>query len=189
MAELLKMTTNSSNSNDDSRRTEEFLRLFTANQPRIFAYIFSMLPDWNDAEEVLQATWVVLWQSFDNFESGTNFNRWACKVALHQVLTFRKRQKRNPSSFSDSFVEAVSQENDALSESLADQRQALSQCIGKLNTRDRDLVKRCYTSGAKIKEVAQQLDRPPGTVYKALTRVRRALFACIKQTLATEGRA
>jgi len=189
MAELLKMTTDTSRSNDDSLRTEEFLRLFTANQPRVFAYIFSMLPDWNDAEEVLQATWVVLWQSFDDFQSGTNFNRWACKVALHQVLTFRKRRKRDPLSFSDSFVEAISQENDALSESLADQRQALTQCVEKLNKRDRDLLSRCYASDAKINEVAQQLGRPPGTVYKTLTRIRRALFACIKQTLAMEGRA
>jgi len=181
------MTTGTSRSNDSSQRTEDFLRLFAANQSRVFSYIFSMLPDWNDAEEVHQATQVVLWQSFDEFEPGTNFNRWACKVALHQVLTFRKRRKRDPSFFSDSFVEAVSQENDALRESLADQRQALTRCLEKLSSRDRALVGRCYASDAKINEVARQLGRPSGTVYKALTRIRRALFACIKQTLAVEG--
>ncbi len=189
MTELLAMATGVSESNGDSQRTEEFLRLFAANQPRIFAYILTMLPDWNDAEEVLQATCVTLWQSFAAYESGTNFNRWACKVALHQVLTFRKRRKRGPTPFGDRFVEVVSQEIDAQRDSLDDQRLALTRCIKKLHARDRDLVNRCYASGAVIKEVARQLDRPPGTVYKALTRIRRALFACIEQTLATEGRA
>lgn len=168
--------------------TADFLRLFAAHQPQIFGYILSLLPHWDDAQEVLQETSVVLWKSFGSFVPGTNFRAWACQTAFHQVLTFRKRQKRVPMPLDDEFLEAVSHESQSLADSLQDQLRALSQCIEKLRPRDAELLRRCYQPGASTRKVANELGRPAGTIYKSLTRIRRTLFACIERTLHVEGR-
>lgn len=167
--------------------TTEFLRLFSVHQPQILAWIYSMLPDWNDAQDVLQETSIVLWKAFPEYQPNTNFQAWACKVAFHQILAFRKKQKRTPLPMGDQFLEAVASEVESLGHSLQDQLQALAGCIEKLRPRDADLLKRCYAPGANTKQVAADLQSPAGTVYKSLSRIRRRLYACIKRTLATEG--
>ncbi len=163
-----------------------FLRLFTASQPYLFAYIYTLLPDWNDAEEVLQETSLALWRSFDEFDQGTNFKAWACKVAFYQVLSFRKRRKRTPVPISREAIEAVADETVELAQSLDDQLRALAGCVNRLGPRDRTLLDRFYGLGLPVKTIAEQLGRPVGTITKALTRIRRMLFACIERSLAME---
>ncbi|MFN7134755.1 MAG: guanylate kinase, partial [Myxococcales bacterium] len=48
-----------------------------------------------DSEEVIQETNLVLWREFDRFQEGTNFAAWACRVALNQVLAWRKKRQRD----------------------------------------------------------------------------------------------
>lgn len=181
------MSENFVQSEPNPERTADFLRLFSANQPRLFAYILAMVPKWHDAEEILQQTSVVLWQSFGQFQPGTDFRAWANKTAFHQVLSFRKRQKRLAVPLSEQFVEAVAAECDNLADDLEEQLQALAKCVEKLAPDERELIAACYEPDAVTKQVAAQFGRPAGTVYKSLTRIRRLLFKCIEQSL-SEGR-
>ena len=67
-------------------------------------------------------------------------------------------------------------------------RDALRRCLEKLADKDRELVRHCYgDSRVTFKTVAQELGRPVNTVYKALNRIRKALYECIERTLAVEG--
>jgi RNA polymerase sigma-70 factor, ECF subfamily len=175
-------------SEPDSERTAEFLRLFSANQPRLFAYILAMVPKWHDAEEILQQTSVVLWRSFDQFQSGTDFRAWANKTAFHQVLSFRKRQRRLAVPLSEQFVEAVADQCREMADDLDEQLQALAKCVEKLPPDERRLIAACYEPNAVTRRVAAQFGQPAGTVYKSLTRIRRGLLKCIEQTVAEDQR-
>lgn len=167
----------------------EFVRLLTQHQRRVYAYILGVVPNWNDADEILQETNIRLWSEFDRFEPGTNFEAWAIRVAHFQVLTWRKRVSRNRLFFDHSLVELIAQELDSRS-SLADVRhQALRECVESLEPRQSELLARCYAEGAKIKQVAESLSRTTASVHKALQRVRLALHKCIRRRLAEEGTA
>ena len=162
--------------------TAEYLRLFSTHQRRLFAYILALVPNWHDAEEILQDTSVILWQSFHQFESGTNFWAWANRTAFHQVLSYRKRKKRLAVPFGDQFIEAVAAEYDSSADDLDEQLQTLAKCVEKLSSDERKLITACYQPGAVTKKVAAMLGRPAGTIYKSLTRIRRMLMDCIEQT-------
>lgn len=174
-------------SKPDDQRTADFLRLWATHQPRLFAYILAMIPQWHDAEEILQETSVVLWRSFDQFRPGTDFRAWANKAAFHQVLSFRKRQKRVAVPVSQTFVEAIAEECDKLGDALDEQLHAMADCVEKLPPDERELIAACYEPNAVTRDVAAALGRPAGTVYKSLTRIRRTLMQCIERTL-SEGR-
>jgi RNA polymerase sigma-70 factor (ECF subfamily) len=47
---------------------EEFLGLFSRNQARVQAYIRSLVPDAAHADDVFQATSLVLWRNFATFD-------------------------------------------------------------------------------------------------------------------------
>src|SRR5262249_60170832 len=89
-----------------AERVDEFVRLLGQNQRRLFLYVMNLVPNWTDAEEIIQETNLVLWREFGRFQLGTNFTAWACKVALHQVLAWRKRQRRDRLEVSPAFLEA-----------------------------------------------------------------------------------
>ncbi len=117
---------------ESSDRVDEFVRLLGRNQRRIFLYVMSLVPDWNDAEEIIQETNLVLWREFDKFQLGTNFTAWACKVALHQVMAWRKRVRRDRLQFSPAFLEAVADEAASSTEALEERSQQLAHCIDRL---------------------------------------------------------
>ena len=70
---------------------------------------------------------------------------------------------------------------------LDDRREALAGCIEKLGPRDRDLLARRFTDGATTQSTSEQVGRSVEAVYKALARIRQALFDCVQRTLAREG--
>ncbi len=71
--------------------TQDFVRLLTRSQSSLYTYIYSLLPDANQAEDLLQETNTTLWQKASDFEPGTSFMAWSCQVAYYKVLTQRRR--------------------------------------------------------------------------------------------------
>ena len=167
-------------------RAEEFTRLLAKHQGRIYAYIYTIVPNRTDADEVFQEACVVLWRKFEDYRPGSNFFQWAARIAYFKVLSFRKQKKRSSLIGSNTFVEAVAEEMNAREDLLEEREVALADCIAKLKDKDRDLIDRRYAPGGSVKDAAEQLGRPIKSVYAALARVRQALLVCVERTLATE---
>jgi RNA polymerase sigma-70 factor (ECF subfamily) len=162
-------------------QTEDFVRLFTLYQRRIYWYIFALLHDSNDAEEVFQETALLLWQKFGEFQPGTSFVAWACRVAYNKTLRFRDNHRREIPCFSNVFLEEVAPDLLAVIDAEASDAMLdrLSDCLQRLNERDRDLIQRRYKPGATTKRVAAEVGRSTDAVYKALARIHQALFDCM----------
>jgi RNA polymerase sigma-70 factor (ECF subfamily) len=169
------------------KRYNDFVRLLTQNERRVYAYILAQVADWNDADDLIQETNVRLWEQFDRFEPGTDFGAWACTIAHFQVMTFRKAQSRSKLVFSDRFVEAIQAEHPLQSSLLDRRRDALRACIDRLDERARQLLRACYEPNTKIRDVAGRIGRTPQATTKALQRVRYALHKCIEKSLASGG--
>ena len=169
-------------------RTQEFVQLFTRHARRIYGFIWTLRPNVVDAEEIFQETSAVLWDKFDQFEAGTDFMAWACRIAHYKVLSQQQRRQRDRLHFSEAFIETVAAENQACESTLDARQRALVECLKKLSERDRDLLERRYFAGATTKVVAEQVGRSVDAVYKALNRIHEALFQCIDRTLSVEGR-
>ncbi len=167
---------------------ERFTRLLSKWQRHVFIYVMGLLHDTNDAEEVLQETSVVLWRKFRQYRPGTDFRRWACRVAHYEVLKLRQRKARGERLFSNAFIEALASESDRAMDELDDRREALKTCLGKLNPGDRELVKRRYQPGATTRSVAEEARRSVQGTKKTLHRIRSWLLACIRRTLVAGDR-
>ena len=166
---------------DESRR--QFVRLITKYERLVYGYILSLVPNWSDADEILQETNIRLWEEFDKFVPGTNFAAWATRVAHFQVLTWRKTMSRSRLVFDPHVIETLAQEPHWGDEGFDERQQALGECLSELPAHNRDLLRRCYAQGRKIKDVATRLNRSPAAVYKSLERIRSALHACVERKL------
>jgi RNA polymerase sigma-70 factor (ECF subfamily) len=167
-----------------ARELERLLKQYEAD---VRSFIFALLPNWSDAEDVLQRTRIILWQKFPAFEPGTNFRAWAMQIARHEVNNFRRSRQRERLCFDDKLVESLAEAHLSLIHDLEQRRAALDYCIQKLRASDRQIVHHCYgPSATTAKEAAVRLKRPVNTLYKALNRIRRALADCVQQQVQEE---
>lgn len=172
----------------DQQRRDAFARLFAQHDRWLYAYLVSLLGNPAHAEEVFQEVCVVLWREYETFELGTDFVKWVSVIAHNQVHRFRRQERRTGWQLSDAAVDLLSRDAVDRMDLLESRRAALRRCLEKLPDKDRRLVRHCYSdSRVTFKKVAGQLGRPANTVYKALNRIRKALYQCIERTLALEG--
>lgn len=170
---------------DASMQTAQFVPLLSANARRIYTYILTLLPNRADAEEVFQEVNLLLWQRFHEFETGTNFGAWACRVAYFKSLQFLDRRKLQPVTFSDSMLEALDAEMVAMDDSLDAEYQALADCLSKLREGDRELITSRYSGNGSPQRLAVQFNRPIKAIYRSLDRIRRALMECVMRKMAS----
>jgi RNA polymerase sigma-70 factor, ECF subfamily len=168
---------------NDPLQYERFVQLFARVREDLFAYIFTLLPNWSDAEDVFQQTSLVLWRKFDDFEPDSNFRAWACRVALFEVRNFQRVASRDRLRFSDALLEQLAEQRVVSLEDANRKREFLLDCIGKLSDDQRALLLHTYDDEKTIRQLAGELHRAPQTLYNRLNLIRRALFDCVEAAL------
>ena len=170
-------------------RQQRFTAELELIQRQLFGYLFALLRNLDDAQEVYQQTCLVMWQKYDEFGGRSRFSTWACGIARNKVFEFRRQQRKHEASFSSAFEEEIA----ALlmeipADEIDDRREALETCVEKLGTADRALVRDCYGGDCTVAQKAALLGRNAQSVHNSLRRIRRRLIECIDRRLAEEDR-
>ena len=172
-------------SQDD--RSAELVQLMMKYQRKLFGYILTLVPSRADAEDILQEASLTICEKFSDFESGTNFYSWACQIAFWKVRAARKKFATAKVIFNEDVLEVISQTRVEMEKELDDRHHALSNCLKKLNERDRRMILTRYESGHNVKAAAQACGRTIQGAYKALTRIRKTLHDCVSLEVSTES--
>jgi RNA polymerase sigma-70 factor (ECF subfamily) len=169
---------------DDSY--EAFVLLFARHEPGLRGFLRPLVGSWDDLEDVVQETCLVLWRKFGQFELGSNFLAWACTIGRFEALKHRRSLARDRHLFSEELLALLADEGLAEAERRERERRALAACIEGLPPPQRELIERSY-SGTTIQAAAQALGRSATGLYKALDRIRLLLLDCIEGRLAQEA--
>jgi len=165
---------------------EEFLSLFARDRERLFRYIFALLPNHADAEDVFQRCSLVLWRKFSEFDSERNFFSWACGVALYEVRNFLRSSHHRHMTFNSELVTQLSDYRLTELETSQDALKHLTSCLEHLSRPDRQLVDVAYGESETLKEFAESTGQVLQTLYNKLGRLRRQLLDCIRKKMAAE---
>jgi RNA polymerase sigma-70 factor, ECF subfamily len=170
----------------ENEANKQLMLLMTQHQRRIFSYIYTLVPDRHDAEDLLQETSLVICEKFHEFEIGTDFVAWACQIAWWRVRASRQKFARSKVVFDDHVLEAVAHTAITMSNEIDSRHEALEHCLKKLHPRDRELVVCRYEPGSGVEEAARLTGRSMAAAYKALGRIRKLLLDCVSNQLTTE---
>ncbi len=171
----------------ETESRKRLMALVTRHQRRIFSYIYTMVPDRHDAEDLLQETCVIICEKFGEFEEGTDFLAWACQIAYWRVRYARQKFARGKVVFDEKVYEAVAATAATLVPELDARHEALIDCLAKLHARDRELILTRYEPGCGVSEAARRTGRSLEAAYKALGRLRKLLFDCVTHRVANGG--
>src|SRR3954466_12429904 len=120
-------------SNNEAESRKRLMALMTRHQRQIFAYIYALVPNRYDAEDLLQETSLVICEKFHEFEDGTDFVAWACQIAYWRVRYSRQKFARSKVVFNQEIVDAIAQTSDEMAGELDERHEALRRCLQKLN--------------------------------------------------------
>lgn len=162
----------------------EFVHLFAQHHSHILAYIYKLVHNRHDADDLFQRTSVVLWSKFDSYESGSNFLAWAKKIAYFQVCNFFRTSGRDRLHFNDDVIAKLADVQTGAPEESDRRLEVLSNCMRELGSDDRDMVRQAYCGEQTVKELAITLGLAAQTVYNRLGRIRRQLFDCVTHKIA-----
>jgi len=172
---------------DETESRKRLVALMTRHQRQIFAYIYTLVPDRHDADDLLQETSVVVCEKFDEFAAGTDFVAWACQIAWWRIRYSRQKFARSKVVFNDEVLAAVGQTAGEMALELDERHDALALCLQKLAPRDRELVLTRYEPGGGVAEAARRSGRSMDAAYKALNRLRKLLQDCVTHELASDA--
>src|SRR6266567_267236 len=96
-------------SREETENRKQLMALITRHQRQIFAYIYTLVPDRHDAEDLLQETSLVICEKFEEFAPGTDFVAWACQIAWWRIRYSRQKFARSKVVFDDEVLAAVAQ--------------------------------------------------------------------------------
>ncbi|MEI6233172.1 MAG: sigma-70 family RNA polymerase sigma factor [Planctomycetota bacterium] len=107
-------------------RLDAFDALYERHQDRVFNLLIRMSGSEEDAEDLLQKTFVNAWNAFATFRKGSRFYTWLYRIAVNGVFTHERDKARKRKHEAGSLdAPAAGGENDerrTLGSSVADSR-------------------------------------------------------------------
>jgi RNA polymerase sigma-70 factor, ECF subfamily len=152
----------------------------------LYNYAFRMTGDSDDANDLIQETYLKAFRFFDNFEKGTNCKAWLFRIMKNTYINDYQKRKREPEKLDyeevENFYENVkpSSTDDAhlekeIFDNLLDDE--VSTAISSLPEDFRTVIILSDIEGFSYDEIADFIDSPVGTVRSRLHRARKMLFA------------
>jgi RNA polymerase sigma-70 factor (ECF subfamily) len=168
-------------------RSELLVRLLIRHQDDLFRYIFCLLPNREDAQDVLQETSVAIYRKFASYDEAKPFLAWAFGFAHLEVLKHRERTSRASRHLSDDLVGMLAREREEQHTSLQARLEVLESCLKELPAADRELIHQRYSLNRPIEQILTSLQTSRRTLFRNLDRIRRTLFTCINRKLQVQG--
>jgi RNA polymerase sigma-70 factor (ECF subfamily) len=183
----MKEDNNPSDHQGSNTQPEMFLKLLLSNEIRIYSYILTLVPNYTNADEIMQDTSGIMWRKFHEFQPGTDFVSWGIRIAHYRILDFRRRQSKEKIIYDNDLFERIAPVTEEKNQHMNKRIDALRHCLAKLKERQLKLIQLRYGEGIKPKDISGRLGLSIHNIYKSLSRIHGQLSLCVKKVLAMEG--
>lgn len=164
-----------------SDRQQRFTEQFVRCDRRLFGFVITMLPNFDEAEEAYQETCLRIWAKWDDYDPSRDFLTWACGFAKNVVRELRQKKFRGQSLLSEQAMERIAEVRFRLEAAAEAWQSRLADCLQELPSEHRRLVARHYAGEESIKAIAEELQTTPTALYMRISRIRRLLLECLER--------
>lgn len=163
---------------------EAFVRALSRYERVVRAYIRGAgISRPEDVDEIVQEVSLIAWRKFDQLNDVDEFPRWACVIARHRVLEFRRNRFRNRLVLNEKVFDLLLDEALDETERHEARLRQLERCLDELPPASRKLINAAYEPGASIDELARSAGKKANALYQQLWRLRQLLRKCVENAM------
>lgn len=159
---------------------EAFMRVVEAYQQKVFILGYSLLRNREDALDLVQETFMRLFQKIESYRSQENFNAWLMQIARNLSIDFLRRQKARQKDSLDALdlerTDLALMENDPARFNPGD---LIHRAVNELPEKQKMVFILHHYDELKYEEIAERLGISVGTVkslhFKAVRNLRKIL--------------
>jgi len=134
-------------------------------QERLYHVIRKILINHDDTDDILQESFIKIYQNLDNFREDSGLFSWMYRIAVNEALNFLRKQKRKYVFSAISYEDKLSQSLTADAYFDGDEAQAkLQRAILKLPHKQRLVFNMKYYDNMKYDEMAEILNTSKGAL-------------------------
>lgn len=174
------------NRESENKGSKEFVSLLVPNQRHIQAFILTLVPNINDAEDIYQEALSEMWNKFDTFKPGTDFVAWGVTIAKYKILSFRKMTHKSRLHFNNDIYEMLEGSVSSKIDSLHNHIDVLKDCVRKLSEKETVLLKMRYESNMTFQKMSTRTGKTPPAIHRIMAGIHSRLALCIRRVLRME---
>ena len=162
-------------------------------QERIYATIYHMTSNHEDANDLAQEAFIKGYQALKSFKGGSSFYTWVYRIAVNKTINFLKQRKNRVSmSLNDldfnvehdpDLVALISDKTPRRDAGMAELQEKLNEAMQKLSEYHRLVVTLHDVQGMSHEEIAKIMDCNVGTVRSRLFYARQQLQGYLTEYL------
>lgn len=141
----------------------------------VFSFIFPIVKNYQLAEDIMQSTYITIYEKIDSYHPGTNLRNWILTIAKNLALQELKKLKRETFTDNDVMLEALG--GFTYDKPLETPTIELASKI--LSEEDFKIVMLFAVGDFKHREIAEMMELPLGTVTwkynNSLKKLKKAL--------------
>ncbi|MBM3168640.1 MAG: sigma-70 family RNA polymerase sigma factor [Bacteroidetes bacterium] len=152
----------------------------------VYFMVLKMIRDADDAEDLTMEAFAKAFRNLERFKKDYTFSTWLFRIATNNTIDFIRKKKLRTLSLNTSLsddsgnpvsIDVEDREDNPQDEFIKSQRMEMVRMfVDKLPAKYRRLVQLRYFDELSYEEIAQELDKPLGTVKAQLHRSRELLY-------------
>jgi RNA polymerase sigma factor (sigma-70 family) len=154
-----------------------------------FSIAFRIINNREDAEEIVQDSFLRAFKSLKKFRFDSKFSTWFYRIVVNNSLSKLKREKQDTRNIdidkvSDSIIENVESVYKGLAQ--ADQQKFINYALGELCIEDRLLLTLYYLNENSVEEIAEITKISQQSLKMKIHRARKKMYIVLKERLKSE---
>lgn len=150
----------------ESTRQEAFRLLVKNYKERLYWHIRKIVLNHDDADDILQNTFIKVWRNIDSFRAESGLYTWLYRIATNESLTFLSQKKKKSFTGSDEEINNYLLENIQADPYFngSEIQQKLQEAIARLPEKQRLVFNMRYFDDIKYQDMEQILETSAGAL-------------------------
>lgn len=144
--------------------------IYTRNADRVYRLLLRMTGNVEDASELTQDVFLRVFKKLAQFDERAGLGTWIYQIAINEGRQFLRKRKRQ-----DIRLAEIEPGSDVEQDHAAALRLDVAEALDRLPEEEKTLLVLRYFEQQSYAEMAETLDKPPGTIASGLNRARKLL--------------
>lgn len=149
-------------------------------ETKVYRLCCALLRDRTQAEDAAQESLIRIWKALPTYDQRASLSTWIYAITRNRCLSILERRREAP-SLSESDIAAEASGLAVAEHADEDACERLRELVDLLPERQRQTLVLYYYEERSVREVAERLAMPEGTVKTLLHRARAALSAMLRE--------